>query len=198
MLSLVLTNKWRIYKNHIKKIATDFMGELNDIATSDTTVISYAEFDSEYNFKLYFKDQYQPLNLISFKDISGNPSKNKYIRMSCEEDKLEFYEIYQNKKYVYYSFLYPPELEKTKTKTKIKTTPTLTPKTSYSEYSSKGVIGNKYYLGVPDLSTISKIEILNSNDNPYYTWIFDSTSSPFFIYLTNSKNGKIEKNLIIV
>jgi len=50
MLSLVLTNKWRIYKNHIKKIATDFMGELNDIATSDTTVISYAEFDSEYNF----------------------------------------------------------------------------------------------------------------------------------------------------
>ena len=50
MLSLVLTNKWIINKNHIKKVATDFMGELNDIATSDTTVISYAEFDSEYNF----------------------------------------------------------------------------------------------------------------------------------------------------
>ena len=40
--------------------------------------------------------------------------------MSCKEDKLEFYEIYQNKKYVYYSFLYPPEPEKTKTKQKQK------------------------------------------------------------------------------
>ncbi|KAL6636159.1 hypothetical protein U3516DRAFT_836749 [Neocallimastix sp. 'constans'] len=142
------------------KFATDFMGELNDIATSDTTVISYAEFDI---LKIY------PVILL----------KNKYIRMSCKEDKLEFYEMYQNKK-----------TRKNKNKTKTKTIPTLTPKTSYSEYSFKGVIGNKYYLGVPDLSTISKIEILNSSDNPYYTWIFDSTSSPSFMYLVNSKNGK--------
>jgi hypothetical protein len=187
-VSLVLTNKGLIYRNHKKKVETDFMGELNDIATSDSAVISYAGFDSDYNFKLYYKDQYQPLNLISFKDISGNPSKNKYIRVSCEEDKLEFYEMYKNKKYVYYSFSYPPEPTKT-----TKKTPTPTPKQSYSEYTFKGVIGNEYYLGVPSLSNISKIEILSSKHNPYFTWIFDSTSSPSFMYLANSKNGKLGK-----
>ena len=109
--------------------------------------------------------------------------------MSCEEDKLEFYEMYNNKKYVYYSFLYPLKPEKTKTKT----SPTPTPKASYGEYTFKGVIGNKYYLGVPNLSTISKIEIVNNSDNPYYTWIFDTTSSPSFMYLANSKDGKLGK-----
>ncbi|KAG4104380.1 hypothetical protein H8356DRAFT_1071936 [Neocallimastix lanati (nom. inval.)] len=86
--------------------------------------------------------------------------------MSCEEDKLEFYEMYNNKKYVYYSFLYPLKPEKTKTKT----SPTPTPKASYGEYTFKGVIENhklhkKNNNNLRSINLIKYVNLINLNWN---------------------------------
>ncbi|ORX63281.1 hypothetical protein BCR32DRAFT_287887, partial [Anaeromyces robustus] len=174
--SLVLTNKGLIYRNHKDKTKEyEFKGDTESIEIGNTRKIVKAKFDDNFNFVIYLTDEYA-VPIVNYRnEIEENTNSNKIVRMTCENDGLEFYELYKGKKYVYYH--YPITTRKI-----VKT---------YYAFTLRGTIGSKHYLGVEKLATMSKFKF--NEHSVYNTWILDSNSEPSVMYLSNDKNKNTGK-----
>lgn len=113
-------------------------------------MISYIKFDDNYNFGLCYDDR-SYVTIANYKNIFHSTHANKYVRMPCERERerLEFYEEYNGKTNIYYSY---PEILKKWYKTCWRYV-----------YIFRSTLEDrsKYFLGVSKLFEIFEIKLSN-------------------------------------
>ncbi|OUM70080.1 hypothetical protein PIROE2DRAFT_56972 [Piromyces sp. E2] len=186
-------------ENNIKQEIL-FEGQDDNYEIEDRNIIN-AHFDENNNFVINYSFGH-PFVLVKYENKfnNDNPS-NKDIRITCDDDtgKIQFFEVYNNEKKVYYDYPKPKYITTTiteyhtSTRTE-KVTKTTSSYTIYTNVSYQGTIGDKYYLGVNELKEYTELKArYGGNDkrspSKYIKWLIKSENSPSYMYLANNNGG---------
>jgi len=212
---LILGSEGFVYRSteNNQKMETLFKGD-TDYYVSEYKSVVDASFDENYNFIINYSYG-DPIVLVNYiNNFKNNNSSKKDVRISCNNDngRIEFYEVYNNEKKVYYEYPKPKFITTVSTEystsystqystvysTKTINSLVTTTKRSYETYayvSYYGTTGSKYLLGVKDLKEYKLLKanyggILSKNASKYIRWLVNSIKdTPSKMYLANQNGG---------